>query len=423
MHASRPKLVNDPVHGMIVLPAWAQPVVATPLFQRLGRVSQMGSLQKVWPGATHTRLEHSLGTMHLGLRWSAHLGLDDRSTRALGLASLLHDIAHGPFSHIFEAAIQGTPAAAWYGDHDRFRYALLREPALAAALGDAADDVQRVWQGAPDAAANVSTTNLAVPPRETAAFVIGAANCGDTSGWTHIGLGAVTDARDSTPDMVCAGWGAVTDTSAPNWVLLHALLAGVAGVDRMDYLLRDSYHLTPQRRLHITCIESIMHESFLADGQLAFSAKGARYIATLLEERAYMYREVYTHAKSCAADALLRHAFIQADLRGAPELASPALFERLDDAWVVARAWVGDAANPACAAHWLLRFLRNQLPAQVEHEGGVPLTTRLDRQAVTAHECAHMVAVKPDGTCAPLYNTLQGLLPLNAVHVQYTFYL
>lgn len=415
-----PKLVNDPVHGMVALPAWVQPVIATPLFQRLGRISQLGSLQKVWPAATHTRLEHSLGTFHLSQCWADKLRLCDNAKRALGLASLLHDIAHGPFSHTFEAAIQGTPAQAWYGDHDKFRYRLLQDPQLAAALGNAAHDVQCVWQG-------ISQHNMQTAPCACRTCkVAGDESCeyqGRCSNITYIGMGAL-DAHDET-DLVTFQL-----MTVPNFALLHAMLAGVVGVDRMDYLLRDSYHLTPQRRLDATCVQAIMEHSFIHNGQLAFTHKGARYIANLLEERAYLYREVYCHRRCSAADALLHQAFRMADLRAAPELQSEACFEQLDDAWVVSRAWQGDGTNPECAAHWLQRYIRGQVPEKVlgaAANSQKPLvTTRLERQRVTAAECANMVclAANSDGhdvLVQPLFDVLQNLVPLDAVLLEQTF--
>ena len=67
------KLVNDPVHGMVRVPEYAQAVVATPLFQRLGRVKQLGCLHLVWPSAVNTRLEHSIGVAHLASLMGKHL--------------------------------------------------------------------------------------------------------------------------------------------------------------------------------------------------------------------------------------------------------------------------------------------------------------------------------------------------------------
>ena len=57
--------VRDPVHGFVVYDDWERQVIDHPAFQRLRRIRQLGLTDFVYPGATHTRFEHSLGTMHV----------------------------------------------------------------------------------------------------------------------------------------------------------------------------------------------------------------------------------------------------------------------------------------------------------------------------------------------------------------------
>lgn len=102
------KIINDPVFGFITLPNdLLYDLLQHPYVQRLNRIRQLGLSFFVYPGAMHTRFLHSLGTMHLmqealqGLRQKGIAISHDEATAAEA-AILLHDIGHGPFSHVLE---------------------------------------------------------------------------------------------------------------------------------------------------------------------------------------------------------------------------------------------------------------------------------------------------------------------------------
>lgn len=98
--------IRDPVHGFIHRTPLEEEIIDTPLFQRLRRIKQLALASMVYPGALHTRFDHSLGVMHLADRLSERLLDDDRETkRIMRLAALLHDVGHGPFSHVSETII------------------------------------------------------------------------------------------------------------------------------------------------------------------------------------------------------------------------------------------------------------------------------------------------------------------------------
>ena len=102
------KVINDPVFGFIRVPrGLLLDIVKHPLFQRLSRIKQLGMASVVYPGAQHTRFQHSLGAFHL--MSEAILSLQqkgififDSEAEALKAAILMHDIGHGPFSHVLE---------------------------------------------------------------------------------------------------------------------------------------------------------------------------------------------------------------------------------------------------------------------------------------------------------------------------------
>src|SRR3954463_1328363 len=102
-------VIRDPLHNNIRLDPLARELIETPAFQRLRYVRQLGLAFLVYPGATHTRFEHALGTYHLAKRSLALLdeseglaGIPDDECAIVTAAALLHDLGHYPFSHALE---------------------------------------------------------------------------------------------------------------------------------------------------------------------------------------------------------------------------------------------------------------------------------------------------------------------------------
>ena len=102
------KIINDPVFGFIRIPeGLLLDIVNHPAFFRLSRIKQLGLASVVYPGAQHTRFQHSLGAYHLmtrateSLKRKGHFIFDSEEEAVLA-AILLHDVGHGPFSHVLE---------------------------------------------------------------------------------------------------------------------------------------------------------------------------------------------------------------------------------------------------------------------------------------------------------------------------------
>ncbi|WP_321505600.1 HD domain-containing protein [uncultured Methanoregula sp.] len=100
------KIIKDPVHGYVELEDFALSLLDSPALQRLRYVKQLGFSYLVYPGANHTRFEHSLGTMFLADLASRRFGLDEDERRLILASALLHDIGHGPFSHASEPLME-----------------------------------------------------------------------------------------------------------------------------------------------------------------------------------------------------------------------------------------------------------------------------------------------------------------------------
>jgi hypothetical protein len=98
--------IIDPIHDFVRVYDNELKIIDTPIFQRLRRIRQLSGAHLIYPGAQHTRFEHSLGVMHIAsmagqaLAEKGIISFDD--IQNLRLAGLLHDIGHGPFSHLFE---------------------------------------------------------------------------------------------------------------------------------------------------------------------------------------------------------------------------------------------------------------------------------------------------------------------------------
>ena len=102
--------IIDPIHNFVRVYDSELKIIDTPIFQRLRRIRQLSGAHLIYPGAQHTRFEHSLGVMHIAsmaghaLYEKGLISVDN--IQNLRFAGLLHDIGHGPFSHIFEELLQ-----------------------------------------------------------------------------------------------------------------------------------------------------------------------------------------------------------------------------------------------------------------------------------------------------------------------------
>lgn len=138
---SKSERIRDPIHDLIQfedsgLEARCWEVVKTRPFQRLRRIKQLGFSEMTYPGATHSRLAHSLGVFNTArqltsivekLKKNAGTGYDLIAAQAAIAAALVHDIGHGPFSHAFESA---TKMAGFGVDHEEWTIRIIRETSI-----------------------------------------------------------------------------------------------------------------------------------------------------------------------------------------------------------------------------------------------------------------------------------------------------
>ena len=279
-----PNEIRDPIHVLIRFDASERKVVDWRLFQRLRHIHQLGPTYLVYPGATHRRFEHSLGVMELATRIfdvvtnplnrhvdqnilpELHQDYDFPSwRRALRVAALCHDLGHGPFSHAGES---GALPEGWR--HEMVTARLLQEPEFKELLEELPDRplVQRVIK-------------LAVGPRYL-------------------------------PEEKFTNWEAI---------LSEIITSDTFGADRMDYLLRDSYHAgVPYGRFdHHWLIDSLRilqlgreaGSDASTDPTLGIERNALRCAESLLTARYFMFCQVYQHhvrrAYDCHLVSFLKH--------------------------------------------------------------------------------------------------------------------
>jgi HD superfamily phosphohydrolase len=117
-----PKIIRDPLYNYFTIErardGWLLGLVDSPEVQRLRRIHQLGLSHLTFPGADHSRFSHSLGVLHVMMQVLDHLDASyhdaqvRRAREPLLAAALVHDVGHGPFSHLFEACL-GTDHEAW----------------------------------------------------------------------------------------------------------------------------------------------------------------------------------------------------------------------------------------------------------------------------------------------------------------------
>ncbi|MBM3229229.1 HD domain-containing protein [Candidatus Parvarchaeota archaeon] len=225
--------IKDCIHGMIRISDFEQQVIDTQDFQRLRGIKQMACAYLVYPGAMHTRFEHSLGAMHLAGSFAASLGLSKDETEKLRLSALLHDIGHIAFSHEGEAVFE-----AYLGDHEKIGLEKIRR-------GQVADIVSSRYSR-----------------REIEALFLGKSH------------------------------GQVIDSDV--------------GCDRMDYLLRDSYHTGVA--YGIIDSQRIISQVKFSSRKLCVMEGGLEATESLLIARFQMFSTVYCHKTARIAAAMLQKA-------------------------------------------------------------------------------------------------------------------
>lgn len=332
----RPRLVRDPIHGDIGISALEAAVIDTRVFQRLRYIRQDGLLHFIFPGAVHTRFAHSIGTMAVAGRVLSHLLAPLESapgSRSAGyvravfrLAALLHDVGHGAFSHASEQVViqgerlMGTLGARltdWKRDEVRRRIEKidpdrLSKPALHEDLGVAL--IHTLFEEASVRALCRSALRCPADDVATDVAALVAGWLPPSASWTRHASALQADYSRA----VVAGrvYGRVSRRTFARdlFGILHSLVSGTLDVDRMDYLIRDSYYCgVPYGQFDLAVLVSNLSLGGVG-GRLDFflDRKAVDALDDMLWSRYQLFVQVINHKAHIALNKMLSLAMADA---------------------------------------------------------------------------------------------------------------
>lgn len=138
------KIIRDPLYGYIGLTERETKLIDTEAMQRLKRIKQLGLIDNVYPSGIHSRFEHSLGALFVADRISQQLQISDQEREVIRVAALLHDVGHGPFSHVFENILQIANGREI--DHTDITLKIIETKEIADILNDIKSNVQSIFR-------------------------------------------------------------------------------------------------------------------------------------------------------------------------------------------------------------------------------------------------------------------------------------
>jgi HD superfamily phosphohydrolase len=256
--------IRDPIHNFIRIETGERKILDSRPFQRLRHIHQLAMTYLVYPGATHRRFEHSLGVMELAGRVfdivtkEGNLYSDSAREvvprndlpywrRVVRMAALCHDVGHLPFSH---AAEKELLPEGWH--HERLTDELVR-----------GEEMSKLWK------------ELKIDPDDVAKLALGPKKFGPKK---H---------RQAT----FSSW---------ETILSEIIVGDAFGVDRMDYLLRDSYHagVAYGKFDHFRLIDTlrILPHQQSGEATLGIDGGGLHSAEALLLARYFMYTQLYFHS-------------------------------------------------------------------------------------------------------------------------------
>ncbi len=267
----KPLIIHDPVHKTIILDEFEQMILNTKHVQRLRNIQQLGLVDHVYPGANHTRFEHSIGTMHMASVVGRSLSLDDEDIRKIRLAGLLHDVGHSAFSHAVENVLKRNPQLQPEVGGKRF----IKHEAFSK------DVISRIL------------------PQDNYIARYVASEFG-------------TDPFEFFDEISRIATGDALSLSRP---YLAQVIAGDVDADRIDFLLRDSYHTGVS--FGLIDVDQIIGSLIIRDGNVVLgSSDGSTYgndmaltaAESLLISRAHHYTAIIHNPKTQAARVMLLYA-------------------------------------------------------------------------------------------------------------------
>ena len=262
--------IKDPIHGYVYVTEAEKKLIDSFPVQRLHRLRQLAGAEYVYPGANHTRFEHSIGVMHLAGRLaetsylSQYLSEDD--VKKVRIAALLHDVGHGPFSHVFEHLL----VKFLNKTHEDLNIWIVQKSELKDALSD-----------------------LGYDPNELAKLSVGLLH-------------------------------------KPRRAFMDQIIRSAVDVDKLDFVVRDTYHTGAE--YGYVDVFRIIHMLDVLDENLAVDLGALSALESLILARIESFKSIYFHRVGRAAQIMLVAAMEEAkDELGLVNFQSPEEYLALND--------------------------------------------------------------------------------------------
>jgi len=253
------KTVHDAVHGSLDIGGVFLELLDSAEFQRLHGVHQLGLANLVFPGANHTRLEHSLGVWHIGTRMAEQIGIRE-GKEEIAAACFLHDVGHLPYSHTLEYLLHSLLGV----DHMELTRSIITGKYDVLGPGENLPGRRRLPEILEDAG---------LDPAQVAGYVAGE--------------------PDLRPDNVLERFTNFNAPKSDGRAHLGQLLHGALDADQLDYLLRDSHYTGVA--YGVIDLPRLLRTVAFNEGRLVVHKSGLAAVESMLVARALMNSSVYFH--------------------------------------------------------------------------------------------------------------------------------
>jgi HD superfamily phosphohydrolase len=262
--------IKDPVHGYVYITEAEKEIIDSYPVQRLRRLRQLAGAEYVYPGANHTRFEHSIGVMYLAGKVAENPNISqvisEEEAEAVRIVGLLHDVGHGPFSHVFEHLLTKKlnktheDVTAWIIKHSELKDLLGR-------LGYEAEDIAEL---------------------------------------------------------------AVGSLSMGGKAFLNQIIRSSIDVDKLDFVVRDTYHTGAE--YGFVDVFRLIHTFDVLDGNLAVDMGALSTLESFIIARIESFKSIYFHRVGRAAQIMLATALERADEElGLSSFKTPEEYLSMDD--------------------------------------------------------------------------------------------
>ena len=262
--------IKDPVHGYVYITQTEKDIIDTYPMQRLHRIRQLAGSEYVYPGANHTRFEHSLGVMFLSgnILENPHISpeVTEEEVDMTRVSALLHDCGHGPFSHVFEHLLLKN----LHKTHEDITTWLIEKSEIADKL-----------------------SKTSYTPKEIGKLAVGKAN-------------------------------------KPGKAFLDQIISSGVDVDKMDYILRDTYHTGAE--YGFIDVYRLIHALDILGENLAVELGALSALEAFMIARIESFKSIYFHRMGRAAQIMLATAMDKAnDELGLTSFKTPEDYLQFDD--------------------------------------------------------------------------------------------